>query len=74
MIRDIAATTLWGQPLVVYGGILTYLSLLSTFTIGFLNYRGIRVVPFKWHPRFAITTLVIATLHALLGLSLAFNF
>jgi len=74
MIRDIATATLWGQPLTVYGGILTYLSLLCTFTIGFLNSRGIRVVPFKWHHRFAIATIAIATLHALLGLSLAFNF
>lgn len=74
MISNIATMQLLGLPVILYGGILTYLLLLSTFTIGFLNYRGIRVIPFKWHPRLAIATVTVATIHALLGLSLYLNF
>ena len=74
MVFNFAYYLILGKPLIMYMGILTYLSLLATATIGALNFRGITVIPFKWHPRIAITTIVLATLHAILGLSGYLNF
>ncbi|MBL7052084.1 MAG: hypothetical protein ISS01_03250 [Nanoarchaeota archaeon] len=64
MIRDIAYYTILGKPVVIYLGILTYLSLITTITIIVLNKKGYKTIPFKWHPRFAILTLILATIHA----------
>lgn len=58
----------------MYGGILTFLLLIFTATVGALNFKGIAIIPFKWHPRLAITTIIIAIIHAILGLSIYFNF
>ena len=74
MIHNIAYTLILSQPLVMYGGILTFLLLLFTATIGALNFKGISVIPFKWHPRLALTTIIVAIFHAILGLSILFNF
>ncbi len=74
MIHKFALTLFLGQPLVMYGGILTLLLLLFTATVGALNFKGITIVPFKWHPRLAIITIVVAIIHAILGLSIFLNF
>lgn len=74
MISTIALTTFLGKPLVMYGGMLTFILLLFTATVGALNFKGIHVIPFKWHPRLAISTILVAVVHALFGLSIYFNF
>ena len=74
MVMSIATTLLFGKPLVMYGGILTFFLLLFTASVGFLNMKGIRTIPFKWHPRLAGATIIMAVLHAILGLSLYFRF
>lgn len=74
MIHGIALTLFLGKPLIMYGGILTFLLLIFTATVGYLNFKGIRLVPFKWHPWLAIATITAATIHALFGLSIFFNF
>ncbi len=74
MIRTIAYTLFLGKPLIMYAGILTFFLLLFTATVGALNFKGIRIIPFKWHPRLAITTIAVAVIHALMGLSAYFNF
>lgn len=74
MIHTIALTLFFSIPLVAYGGALTFLLLLSTALIGFLNFKGISIIPFKWHPILAITTILIALMHAVFGLSVLFNF
>jgi hypothetical protein len=48
--------------------------LTFTATVGFLNLKGIQTIPFKWHPRLALTTIIIAVIHAIFGLSILFNF
>lgn len=58
----------------MYLGITTFLLLLFTATVGFLNLKGISVIPFKWHPRLALTTIVVALIHGILGLSILLNF
>lgn len=74
MVYNIAYTLFLGKPLIMYSGLLTFIFLLFTATVGALNYNGISVIPFKWHPRLAITTITIAVIHAILGLSIYFNF
>ncbi|MFA5872215.1 MAG: hypothetical protein WC858_05890 [Parcubacteria group bacterium] len=74
MVQTIAYTLILGKPVIMYMGILTYLSFIFTATIGYLNFKGNAIIPFKWHPRMAITSITLATLHAILGLSVYFNF
>lgn len=74
MIHHIALTLLFGKPLVMYGGIMTLFFLLFTATVGALNFKGITVIPFRWHPRLAALTIIVALFHGLLGLSIFFNF
>jgi hypothetical protein len=74
MITTLAYTLIFGKPLIMYSGILTFLLLMFTAAIGALRLKGISVVPFKWHPRLAIMTLVVAIIHGLFGLSIYFNF
>lgn len=74
MIHGLALTLFLGKPLVMYGGIVTFLLMTFTATVGFLNFKGIQTIPFKWHPRLAIITITIAIIHAILGLSILFNF
>lgn len=74
MISNIALTLLFGKPLIMYGGILTFLLMMSTVTVGILNSKGNFTIPFKWHPRLARVTVIIGILHAIFGLSIYFNF
>ena len=74
MVSSLAFHLFLGKPLIMYGGILTFLSLLTTATIGVLNMKGITIVPFKWHPRMAIITIILSTIHAFFGLSIYFKF
>ncbi|OIO08065.1 hypothetical protein CO115_02720 [Candidatus Falkowbacteria bacterium CG_4_9_14_3_um_filter_36_9] len=74
MINNIAFTLILGKPLMMYMGILTLFLLLSTATVGALNLKGISIIPFKWHPRLAMATIIMAIIHAIFGLSIYFNF
>lgn len=70
MLVDIAYYSIFGRPLIMYVGVLTLSFLFLTATISALNRRGIRVIPFKWHPRMAKITLILAAIHGTLGLSI----
>lgn len=77
MIHALAYTLLWGKPLVMWTGLLTLLSFFATATFGFLFYHHsswVKKLPFKVHPFFAVTSLTLACIHGLMGLSLYFNF
>lgn len=75
MIHNIALFLIFGQPLVMYGGILTFIFILFTAFVGLMNFKkGVFIIPFKWHPRLAITVIVFAIIHAIFGLSILFNF
>lgn len=75
MIRDIALIPIiFNQPLVAIGGIIVFLFLLFTALVGLLNYRGIRTIPFKWHPRLAVTTATLALIHGILAASITIGF
>jgi hypothetical protein len=74
MIHTIALTMFLGQPLILYGGIFTFLCIITTATIGLLHFKGVITIPFKWHPRFAVFTITVAIFHAILGLSIFWGF
>lgn len=74
MVHNIALMVFLGQPLVMYGGMLTFLLLLFTAIIGALNFKGIHIIPFRWHPFLAVITIMVAVIHGLFGLSIYFNF
>ena len=74
MFHTLALTPLFGQPVILYGGIFTFLLMCFTATVGALNFKGNRAIPFKWHPRLAATVILLAVIHALFGLSIFFNF
>lgn len=74
MIAKIAYFMVFGKPLIMYGGILTYVLFLSAAAIGIMNRRGISIIPFRWHARLAILAIVFATVHAIFGLSAYFGF
>lgn len=74
MISEIAYTFVAGKPLIFHFGILTLLSFLFTAIISVLNTKGIHIIPFKWHPRMAIVSLVLAVIHGLMGMSSYFGF
>lgn len=74
MISSLAYFLILGQPLIMYLGILTYLSFLMTALLGYTYFKGRPILPFEWHPRFAATSLILGTIHGLLGLSVYFRF
>lgn len=74
MINTLALTTVFGLPMVVYGGILTLLLLLTTATVAYLHSMGKSPIPFKWHPRLAILTIIVAIMHGIFGLSIFMGF
>ena len=74
MIRDLALAMFLGKPLIMYAGIFSFVSLIFTALIGILNAKRVNLIPFKWHRVLAAITLVLAFVHAVLGLSLSFRF
>jgi hypothetical protein len=52
----------------MYMGIITLLSFLFTASIAVLNMKGIHRIPFKWHPRMAAVSIMLAIVHGLLGI------
>jgi hypothetical protein len=68
MLESITYHLIFGKPLILYGGVITLLSLLTTASISFMNRRGIHFIPFKWHPRMAALTILLAVVHGTLGI------
>ena len=68
MFRNITYYLIFGKPLILYMGFVTLLSFLFTALIGFLNLKGIRKIPFAWHPRMAAISITLAIVHGLMGI------
>ncbi len=73
MIIKIAYFLIFGKPLIFYTGILTILSFWFTALIGYLNFKGSHAIPFKWHPRMAMFSILMSLVHGILALSIYFN-
>ena len=74
MISSLAYLMFLGKPVVFYLGILTYLLFLFTAILGYTYFKGKPILPFIWHPRFAAASLILGTIHGLLGLSSYLHF
>lgn len=74
MIQNIALNQVLGLPLVAYGGITTFLLVLFTAIVGFLNFRGVTTIPFKWHPVLAMLTIIFSLVHGIMGLAIFLGF
>jgi len=70
MIHQIAQTLFLGVPLVVYGGILTFVSFLFTASIGYASHHSIKFLPFKWHPAMVVISFSLALVHMFVALSI----
>ncbi len=67
MFQEISYALILGKPLIMYLGIFTLLSILATVAVGFMNMRGVTIIPFVWHPRLAGFTICLALIHGALG-------
>jgi len=67
-IAQIAYTQTLGLPLILWGGIVSFLMLALTFAIGFLNSRGIRIIKFKYHKPTAYVAILLVIIHGLLAM------
>ncbi|MEW6295234.1 MAG: hypothetical protein AB1467_02965 [Candidatus Diapherotrites archaeon] len=68
MLENITYFPIFGKPLIMYSGILTLLSFLFTASIAILNKKGIRKIPFNWHPRMAVISIILVVIHGTLGI------
>ncbi len=69
MLETIKFYSVLGIPLFLWFGIFALLLFFFTAVVGWMNHRGIRSIPFKWHRRASFTALTLATIHAILALS-----
>jgi hypothetical protein len=72
MIKTLILFPIFGKPLIMYGGIITFLFLFSAALIPILNKKGVTKIPFIWHSRLATVFLILGLIHALLGILLFF--
>ena len=72
MLVDIAYFSIFGRPLVMYGGIASLLFLLLTALAPKLSWKGGRLMSYQTHVRLAYVTVALVLLHGLFGLSLYF--
>ena len=72
MFQNISYAIVFGFPVMFYLGILTLISFSVTGAIGYMNYHRIHTIPFKWHPRMAALSFILAGIHAFLGIALYF--
>jgi len=68
MLSSIAYYPILGKPLILYLGIVTLLSFITTATIGLMIYKG-KKIPFKIHPTMAGLSLILGITHGTLALS-----
>jgi hypothetical protein len=73
MLSEIAYFQIFGKPLVLYLGIITLLSFITTASIGLMIFRGVRI-PFKFHPAMAGISLTLGIIHGILALSIYLNY
>jgi hypothetical protein len=70
MFEGISYFPILGLPLLLWGGILTLVLLVSTVSVQLLNRYGVKVVPLAWHSRLGSATLIMGTLHGLAAILL----
>jgi len=56
-------------PMIIVAGIILFLCLIGTATIGFMIMKGKGNIPFSWHVNLARLTIVIAIIHGFLAMA-----
>ncbi|MDE4907035.1 hypothetical protein L0665_00125 [Methanogenium marinum] len=74
MIQDIAYLMVFGLPLVVVVGLVTFLSFICTAVIALAHRKGMKWASFSMHYRFGICSLFLGGFHALLAVSVYVGF
>lgn len=74
MFSEFAYSLIFGKPVIFYLGVITLFSFFFTASIAMMNKRGISYISFKWHPRMAKISLVLALAHGFLALSYYLGF
>jgi len=68
MLEQITYYQILGKPLIMYGGIITLLTMLFAASIPFLQKRGVKGMTYQLHVRVAITAVILALIHGTLGI------
>jgi len=69
IIRRISYTYFLGLPVIAYLGIFTYFLLILTSVVMVLNRKRITRFPLKYHSRLAYLTIISATVHGIMAIS-----
>ncbi len=56
-------------PMILVAGIILFLCLIGTATMGFMIMKGKGNIPFSWHVNLARLTIVIAIIHGFLAMA-----
>jgi hypothetical protein len=72
MFQNIAYHLIFGIPVIVYGGLLAGILMLSTATVGFLIHRNLAPIPFDIHKFLALATVSVALAHGILAILVFF--
>ncbi len=67
MLEEISYFLILEIPFIIWIGIITLFSFLFTASISILNKKGINKIPFKWHSRMAIVSIILAIIHGMLA-------
>ncbi len=73
MLENIAYFQIFGQTIMLYSGVIALLAFIFAASVALLNKRGIRIIPFRWHPRVAAIAIIFALIHGALGIFLLFK-
>ena len=73
MIKSIAFYPVFGIPLIMIGGVSTFILFLATAILGYMIYKGKTMISVKWHLRLAALSLLLAFIHGLLALLARFS-
>jgi len=65
MIAQITFYPILGLPVIAWGGLFTFLCLITTASIAYLTVKNIRPLPVQWHYRMAWLTIILSALHGL---------
>lgn len=69
VIQNLAYQMYGGLPLAGWLGIITYISLICTASVMVLTRKGIFRFSIKTHKNFARLTIILATIHLILAIS-----
>ena len=67
-------TLFLGKPLIMWGGLLTFLLFLLAATVGYLIFHGKIKLSVNAHINLARVALLFGLIHAVIGILLFFNF